>query len=159
MLTARGIDPLKPMGGIPEITQADVATCLRACDKAETALIMAKYAGGDKSSFRPYWLRHVFSQPWFLSDEVIERIADLALEEHLTGLICKACGGVGAVKNDALSVVCESCQGLGRKHWSGRSMAKHVGVSRLNQKQNDLLEWCRRHLRLWEMRAVSKMKD
>ncbi len=159
MLTAHGIDPLKPMGGLPNITQMDVAGMLRHCSPCESALLRAKYCGDSDSAAWAYWFVYLMDQGWQTErDGIVSALSRSTLDEHIGGLVCKSCHGVGEFQVDHKTLQCESCEGMGRRHWSNREIARRLGLSRLKTPWLERVEWCRAELRAWEYRAVSHMQ-
>ena len=100
LLTAHGIDPGKPLGGTPEITAVDVAAMMVDCAPDEEAFLRAKYCGDLRALHETwaYWFVEVMSQGWTTQRRgTIEALSRATLDEHMHGLLCRDCGGVGQV--------------------------------------------------------------
>jgi RNase P subunit RPR2 len=99
-------------------------------------LLLVKYAGQDMHT--PELLRmldkrwHQQAAQYRLDEEQIESLCLLAVAEHMDDRRCTHCRGTGEVmrerKGTRLPVVCPSCGGNGRYHYSGRKKAEAVGI-------------------------------
>ena len=160
MLTAHGVTPGKVYGGTPTLTAQDVAGMMAKCSDCESALLRAKYALEHPKKAWAYWWKHILVQGWVLPKGGVTRLADATLSEHLGGLTCKTCNGIGSLQAGSNVLTCDDCNGMGRRHWSNREMAKQLGLKQkdLREPWNSKVEWCRDELRRWEMSAVSKME-
>ena len=156
MLTAHGIDPLKAYGGVPTITQMDVAGMMSSLKPCESALLRAKYCGEPASSAWAYWFKHLMDQGWE-SDGQIRVLSLITMDEFVREPRCKACGGTKGQMIDAQWVVCPRCDGLGYQAMSDRAIGRRMGMTRLREPWLGRLSWCRRTLQNWEVEAVKKL--
>lgn len=117
MLTAHGIDPLKPIGGLAGITQMDIAASVAKLDDREYSLLMAKYCLNETATHKAwaYWFAQLMDEKeasgWELEKGKTELLATVTLAEHLSGLVCKVCAGVKSVVVGTKKITCENCAG------------------------------------------------
>ena len=159
MLTAHGIDPLKVHGGVPSITQMDVAGMMARCSPCEAALLRAKYCGEPPHEAWSYWFRHLMDQGWSEGDGRVERLSLVTLDEHLGHNRCPACNGTAGRMIGTKYQQCPRCGGTGIVYQTGREIARSLGFkSGLHSIWNERLTWCRGELLRWEGRAIAKMR-
>lgn len=180
MLSPHGIDPLKPWGGIPSITQMDVASMLSGCSDCQTSLLLAKYAHDDKArdKLTRKWHEKAMSHGEKDQDRFIV-MYDAVLIEYLGGDVCEYCDGISEVYikpsgarltlneiitlDGVLNLVdgkvepCGRCTG-GRKAWSYRKIARLMQIERLSPNWIRRVEDLRGELRELERGAVANMK-
>lgn len=156
-LTARGPNLEVAPGGVPSLTQHDVAAMFRTLSKREQALLYAKYAL-DKPSRNLSWAylyKEIESRKWNRAED----LATVLLNEYLSDLICRTCGGIGRVLASSKIVGCDACSGVGRRNWSNREIARQLNLkSKLQSPLKERVEWIRKHLRMIEMGALGRLQ-
>ena len=163
MLATKSVSLDAIHGGQGGLTQMDVAAMLSKLKDHEFKFLSAKYAKNDIDFAHTYrrWLARVEEQNFSSSRIGInEALASATLQEHIDGLLCRDCNGVGQFIVDKKVLLCENCNGLGRRHWSNREMARklHLKTNELKEPWLSRVRWCRDELRVWEATALSKMQ-
>lgn len=135
-LTANAVKLNKSPTTSPSLlTKSELAGELAGLSEPEMDLAMAKYGKDELSKQR--LLNHVqgyvLNKDWKAqSNDLLNAIAVLAVNEVLTENLCPNCNGTGSVisrRFKLLTVVCKTCNGTRHKPKSGREMAKLLGVS------------------------------
>jgi hypothetical protein len=159
MLTAHGIDATKaPGGGVPELTQMDVAGMMAKCSPRETALLRAKYCGDPRHDAWAYWFEYVMAEDWDARNSLIDKFTHVTLDEFLDEPRCSACHGTQGCIIDSKWVVCPHCEGFGYVLQSERAIGRALGQSRLREPWTERLSWARHKLRGWELSGLSNIR-
>ena len=112
------LNPLAVFGGIPELTQSDVAFCLKGVGPIGTELAYIKGVG-DLSrvhSLWAYWFEHLMTLGWSEGDGKVKQIADITLVEQIASNRCPRCNGTRGVMFDNKWLECDSCLGTGYRY-------------------------------------------
>lgn len=156
-LTARGPDLLQSRGGTPTLTQHDVAAMFRHLSDKEQSLLLAKYALDTTARHKSwaYLYKEISNRKWNRA----ENLATVLLNEFLSDLICRTCGGIGKVLAESKIVECNTCGGMGRRSWSNREVARQLNLKgKLQSPVKERVEWIRKHLRMTEQGALERLK-
>lgn len=136
-LLSAGSGPRNRRGTHDRFVVEDLLVALGWIRKAHVVeLLLVKYAGQDMHT--PELLRMLVkrwesqAKIYKLDGEQIDSLCLLAVAEHMDDRRCTHCKGTGEVmrerKGTRLPVVCPSCGGNGRYHYSGRKKAEAVGI-------------------------------
>ena len=115
-LTPRGISLDGGFGGIPLMTQMDVAASLSACKHESYLALTAKYTDDQKSQKALIGLLSSIAQAKLLRGkdkppigyaEFSRKMGELVFLQFMDGYRCNHCGGSGEVANK----VCGNCKG------------------------------------------------
>lgn len=158
LLTAHGVDPGKPFGGLPSITQMDVAGMMAKCSACEVALLRAKYCGESSHDAWAHWFIFLMKQGWTDAERgQINSFAHFTLGVCLRGS-CSKCRGVGAVAIEPKVLVCQRCDGSGNEPVSDRKLARQLGIgNKLDTEWRGRLKWALDQLQSVEMTALYKL--
>lgn len=161
LLAAHGIDPLKVHGGVPSITQMDVAGMMARCTQCEAALLRAKYCGEPVHEAWAFWFQHLMEQGWASKKpRAIETLSIVTLAEHVSDNRCGLCRGTQGWYVGSKYQPCPACRASGVIYLSNREIAGRLGFEDEGLKEPWLsrLGWCRAELVLWEQRAIAKVR-
>lgn len=135
-MTAHGIQ-ISGMGfgGMPELSQTDVAQALSGLHGQAYWLMRLKYCG-DLSLFRPLvdaialrMLGEAMVGGEDVSAQVARKLAAVIVMQHTTGPICEDCHGTGTAFEGATVKDCPACAGTGRLVMTTTRSAQIAGVS------------------------------
>lgn len=158
LLTAHGIDPAKVHGGIPAITQMDVAGMMARLSPWESALLRAKYCLEDMSDAWAYWFEQLMAKGWSEGDGRVERLATLTLSDYAREQKCRACRGVCSIEHNNKVIVCEHCGGVGHMPRTDQAIARALDLVALREPWRGRYSWCMWKLASVESGAVVKMR-
>lgn len=159
MLTPHGIDPLKPRGGKPALTQMDVAAMMAKLKPHESALLRAKYCGEPPHEIWAYWFEHLMGQRWnYKKIGAVKELSKLTLSEHIAANRCMRCRGT-CTNMSTEGNVCEACGGTGHMYLSDRKVAQLLGFKhgKLREPWRSRIDWARKELRTWELSSLEKL--
>jgi len=150
LLATKSIDPATTFGGEPEITPADVAAMLAPLTQCQSRLLRVKYAGEaqDYHLLWSSWFIKLMDRGWSEGDGMVEKLATISLEEHISPNRCWACKGTKGAMIANKHVDCPICYGSGYKYV----------IHDMQDPWNGRLEWCRRELQKLEQAAVDGMR-
>lgn len=158
ILTAHGIQPGKVFGGVPSITQMDVAGMMAGCEPCETALLRTKYCGEPVHEAWSFWFEHLMSQGWEVKKGQIDALSKITFLEHVSDNRCGLCSGVQGWFVGSAYQTCPLCMGSGVQFLTPSDIAERLGIEKLAGVWADRLGWCRKELVKWEQGALSKLR-
>ena len=157
MLSAKGIDINNVPGGIPTITQQDVAAMLRKCTPCEEALLRTKYVGEKPHKAWAFWFEHLMEQGWEAPQGTVDRLSRYTLAEHLSDYKCGLCAGTRGWHVGPKWTVCPVCEGNGYTSISDNEIGSRVGV-KIKGVWEVRLHYCRTTLQDWERKALANLR-
>lgn len=95
----------------------------------------------------------------------LDRLADLAVREHLAPAVCRVCAGEGSTAQEvimgrpAIRVPCRPCDGRGFRDWPQRTRAAAVGVdvSGWNRRYQGIYGQMQIELRNWVSQGLAQI--
>lgn len=127
-MTAHGVQITgEGFGGEVAITAQDVAAALRGTHGLAYDLVLLKYTGDDSVALR---LQEGLVE-WVVQNEGLSRwdaapYAKEAIDDCISGSLCRTCSGTGVYKYKD----CPGCRGTGRRDKSERARADALGITR-----------------------------
>lgn len=160
-----------PTGGIPELTQADIAAALRGASDLATWYALAKYADDWGSRRRLFYALSVevvdlaialnYTTPKaYRGRDMLRRIAQAAIDESIRPSLCAECRGSGAwVSRRGVIRPCGPCQGTGKAVVSetARAQTLEIGRSSYMRLYAAIYEKTYRRLSCLEIEALERL--
>ena len=160
LLAARGIDPMNVPGGIPSITQLDVAGMMAKLSPCESALLRAKYCGDPIHEAWAHWFKMLMAEGWKVKKSgAIDALSRITIAEHVSHNRCTMCNGTKGWMAASKYQACPVCEGSGVVYLTRREVAGRMGFDEgLKEPWKSRLDWWRRRLVVWEDVAIGKMR-
>lgn len=145
------------------LSTGEIAAWFAGCDSFGTNLVFARYAadGVAYHAALEEWTRRVEAQYQSVPVKAYRWhwMAEGTLGDWIGGDSCDVCHGVGTVLAGNLAVVCEACNGAGRKEKSQRQKLKRIGIGRHSsadkrQEWVTRYDWCVSELDIHAARAA-----
>jgi len=164
-LTAKGIQPGMPFGGIPDLTKTDIAAACSGTHSLQFHLILAKYCDDVYSALKAVG---ELMEEMRIRDGVwremearrLQCVAATIIDEFVAAKRCRSCKGTGEVKNGTTIVTCKPCEGGGKRPISATSRAKLIGMPEStyrSQQLNERFDRLARYLIDLEMGALERI--
>jgi len=147
-----------PPGGIPAITQMDVAAMLAHASAREEALLRAKYCGEPDHAAWAHLFIYLMEQGWEAEQGQIDTLTRIVLDDYLASGICSGCNGAQGAVIDNRWEVCTACGGIGRKALSDREIGRRLGYARLQEPWRTRVAFCKHKLIYWEIDCLARSK-
>lgn len=162
LLAARGLSPGHVAGGMPTLTQLEIAGMMAPLSKCECALLRAKYAidAADYHRFWAYWFEYLMGQGWVTKKPgAIEALSMITWREQVSANRCGLCDGTWGWPVENKWRACPCCAGHGVVYMSNREVARGMGFKDegLKAPWPDRLDWARRQLVHWDDCALDRM--
>jgi hypothetical protein len=135
-MTAHGIQ-ISGMGfgGLPELSQTDIAAALAGLHGPAYWLLRLKYCG-DVSQAKPlaesiawHMLGEAMAGGDDVSAQIARKLARVIVLQFTTGPVCEDCHGTGTAFEGTRVKDCQSCRGSGRLSMTAGRSAQLAGVS------------------------------
>ena len=164
-LTAKGIQPGMPFGGIPDLTKTDIAAACSGTHSLQFHLVLAKYCDDVYSALKAVGelmgeMRMRDSVWREMEPQKLQCVAAMIIDEFVAAKRCRSCKGTGEVKSGTTIVTCKPCQGSGKRLISATSRAKAIGMPEStyrNQQLNERVDRLVRYLIDLEIGALERI--
>jgi hypothetical protein len=153
LITARAGKYERGSGGMPEITEADIAHALALLNVAGAGLLLRLKIAGQEPYRRPLVNELARRQRTSTSE-----LAYIAVDEYCAPSLCRTCNGRESHRAGDLLIVCQTCNGSGRHRHT--MPQERLGCS---QRQWEVLETqysqMLDRLGLWESIGISAINS
>ena len=159
MLTPKSVRIGHVPGGIPSMTQMDVAAMMAKCSPCECSLLRAIHTKelGEFYRARAYWFTFLKTQGWTKNIQRVEVIANLTFDNYVNDPRCKSCNGTKGLIIDSKWVACDSCKGRGTRVLTDMEIARKLELTRLQSPWDERVSFARRRIHIWYCDAVKKL--
>ena len=150
-------------GGVPELTQSDVAAMMQGLSNQQEWILRAKVLDDAAAAGNLWnWWKSVCREEarvrkWKRKSWQLNAFAAGVFAEAIQPGRCNYCLGQGAIQAGPLLITCDECGGTGviPKDHSDRNLARSLGLSRLQEPWKSRAQWARIVLKNLEADAIA----